>query len=271
VLLAVWTLVEVLRPEPLRLPQPVADIQSRSTTPLAPNPLALPGALGDLLIVIRPWLNAATSVPVIVLVAVSLVARYRGSTEIARLQLKWPALASSIAFLLLIIAIVLPKRGPSEVVSPSDLAWIGAVFAGALVPVAAGASILRYRLYDIDVLIKRTAVYGATSAAIAAAFFLGIVGLQPLLRPLTSGTELAVAASTLISIALFSPIHRRVQAAVDRRFDRSRFEAARMLDAFADELRDEVDLDALRVHLMHAVGRTMRPAHASLWLRKQLT
>ena len=135
-------------------------------------------------------------------------------------------------------------------------------------PVAIGVAILRYRLYDIDLLINRTLVYGATSAAIALTFFIGIVALQTLLRPLTAGSELAVAASTLVSFALFQPIRRRVQDLVDRRFDRSRYDAARMLDAFADRLRDEVDLDPLRADLLGAVRSTMSPAHVSLWLRE---
>jgi hypothetical protein len=136
-------------------------------------------------------------------------------------------------------------------------------------PIAVAIAIFRYRLYDIDVLINRTVVYGATSAAIAATFFLGIVALQAVLRPLTSGSELAIAASTLVSFALFQPIRRRVQDGVNRRFDRSRYDAVRTLDTFADDLRDEVDLDALRSELIGAVSRTMSPAHASLWLRER--
>jgi len=136
-----------------------------------------------------------------------------------------------------------------------------------LLPVAVAVAILRYRLYDIDLLINRTVVYGATSAAIALTFFVGILALQAPLVPLTSGSELTVAASTLISFALFQPIRRRVQDAVDRRFDRARYDAARTLEAFADRLREEVDLDALRGDLLTAVERTMAPAHASVWLR----
>ena len=137
-----------------------------------------------------------------------------------------------------------------------------------LIPISVAIAILRYRLYDIDLLIKRTLVYGATSAAIAVTFFLGVVALQRALTPLTSGSELAVAASTLFSFALFQPIRRRVQDAVNRRFDRSRYNAARTVDGFADQLRDEVNLDELRVDLLGAVQLTMAPAHVSLWLRK---
>jgi hypothetical protein len=145
---------------------------------------------------------------------------------------------------------------------------VGAVGIG-LLPVAIGIAILRYRLYDIDVLIKRTVVYGATSAAIALTLFAGVVALQAVLRPLTTGSELAVAASTLASFALFQPVRRRLQNAVDRRFDRSRYDAAHTLDAFADQLRDEVNLDELRADLLGAVRLTTAPAHASLWLRER--
>ena len=135
------------------------------------------------------------------------------------------------------------------------------------IPIAVGIAILRYRLYDIDVLIKRTLVYGATSAAVAVTFFLGLIALQSALRPLTSGSEFSVAAATLLSFVVFQPIRRRAQDAVNRRFDRSRYDAAQIVEAFADQLRDEVDLDALNAELVSAVNRTMSPAHSSLWLR----
>lgn len=137
----------------------------------------------------------------------------------------------------------------------------------AVIPVSLIVVLFRYHLWDIDLLISRTLVYGATSGAIAAAFFVGIVALQPILRPLTSGSELVVAASTLASFALFQPIRRRIQRAVDRRFDRSRYNTSRTLDGFAEQLRDEVDLDALRADLLAAVSRAMSPAYSSLWLR----
>jgi len=135
------------------------------------------------------------------------------------------------------------------------------------VPIAVGIAILRYRLYDINVLINRALVYGATTAGIALAFFAGIVVLQAVLRPLTSGSELAVAASTLVSFALFQPLRRGSQSAVDRRFYRSRYDAARTLDAFSVRLRDEVDLDSVRGGLLDAVRDTVHPVHASVWLR----
>src|SRR6476660_4758741 len=122
-----------------------------------------------------------------------------------------------------------------------------------LIPISVAVAILRYRLYDIDLLIKRTIVYGASTAAIAALFWIGLLALQRLLSTVTSGSELAIAASTLVSLALFQPVRRRVQNAVDRRFDRTRYSAARTVDAFADVLRDEVDLDEVRADLIGSV------------------
>jgi hypothetical protein len=197
--------------------------------------------------------------PAAMLCGAAFVHRFRGSRGVERQQLKWVAYAAVIFVIGLLVLVPLSfGRKPLEIAQ--QLITLA-------VPVAAGIAILRYRLYDIDALINRTAVYGATSLAIAVTFFIGIVALQALLRPLTAGNELAIAASTLVSFALFQPIRRRVQDAVDRRFDRSRYDAARTLDVFADRLRDEVDLDALRADLHAAVRATMAPAHASLWLR----
>jgi len=141
------------------------------------------------------------------------------------------------------------------------------VIAFLLIPTAIAIAILRYRLYDIDILINRALVYGATTASIAVAFLAGIVLLQALLRPITSGSELAVAASTLGSLALFQPLRRRVQNTVDRRFYRSRYDATRTLDEFSERLRDQVALESVRADLLDAVRDTVQPAHASLWLR----
>jgi hypothetical protein len=138
-----------------------------------------------------------------------------------------------------------------------------------LIPISVAIAILRYRLYDIDRLINRTVVYAVTTAAIGVTFFGGVVVLPALLRPLISSSEIAVAVSTLVCFALFQPLRSRVQNAVDRRFDRSRYDAVRTLDAFSVRLRDEVDLDSVRGELLDAVGATLSPTHASLWLRER--
>jgi hypothetical protein len=193
----------------------------------------------------------------------SLIQRWRNARGDTRQQLKWVAAAGLVvvAGLGVSIAAGIAALGP-------DAEIVSVMFGFAFLPIAVGIAIVRHRLYDIDVLINRTVVYGATTAAIGVTFFVGIVALQGMLHPITSGSELAIAASTLVSFALFQPIRRRVQSAVDRRFDRSRYDAAHTLDTFADDLRDEVDLDALRSELLGAVSRTMSPAHASLWLRE---
>jgi hypothetical protein len=202
--------------------------------------------------------------------------RYRSSGNARhRRQMKWAIfgfIASFTGFLLALSFAGLSLSGALQIEAAplALLASFGVLYLSlASIPVWLAIAILRHRLYDIDLLIKRTVVYGATTAAIAATFFLGIVSLQGIIQPLTSGSELAIAASTLVSFALFHPIRRRVQNAVDLRFDRSRYDAARTLDAFADRLRDEVDLDALRTHLLGSVQQTMAPAHASLWLRER--
>jgi hypothetical protein len=201
--------------------------------------------------------------------------RYRSSVNARqRRQMRWAIfgfIASVSGFVLALAFGGLSLGGTLSVeVAPlALLTSLGVVYLSlASIPVWLAIAILRHRLYDIDLLIKRTVVYGVTSAAIATTFFVGIVALQAALRLFTSGSELAIAASTLVSFGLFQPIRRRIQNAVDRRFDRSRYDAARTLDAFAEGLRDEVDLEALRSHLIASVQQTMAPSHASLWLRE---
>lgn len=158
------------------------------------------------------------------LCALSLLLRYRRSSGTERQQIKWVAFASIFVALGVVAIVVLGV--------PIGISALIASFAAVLLPTAMATALIRYRLYDIDILINRTVVYGLTSAAIAIAFFAGTVALQAALRPLTAGSDLAIAASALGSFALFQPIRRRVQDGVNRRFDRSRYDAARTLDAF---------------------------------------
>lgn len=247
------------------VPGPLAD----SGYPDVTNPLgidALQGVEGLVVVFIA-------LIPIsIVASAVSLVQRFRRSAGTVRLQLKWLTAAAAIvaAFYALAIAASINTAWGGVEDTPTIVSIIQnlAVFSFALIPIAIGFAILRHRLYDIDVIINRALVYSATTAAIAIAFFAGIVVLQAILRPVTSGSELAVAASTLASVGLFQPLRRRMQATVDHRFYRSRYDAARTLDSFAVRLRDEIDLDALRAELIAAVGETVQPTHASLWLKR---
>ena len=138
------------------------------------------------------------------------------------------------------------------------------------VPIAVGVAVLRYRLYDIDLIINRTLVYGSLTFTLIAVYFGGIVVLQRLFVVLTGErSTLAVVASTLFIAALFNPLRRRVQGFVDRRFYRRKYDAAKILDAFSVRLRDETQLDTLGEDLMGVVTRTVQPAHASLWLRPE--
>ena len=137
----------------------------------------------------------------------------------------------------------------------------------ALLPVAVGVAVLRYRLYEIDRIVSRTVSYGLLSAALIGLYLLVVALLRPLLEPLTGSSALAVAASTLAVAAVFNPARRRLQAAVDRRFDRARYDAARAVDAFAARLRDQVDLDEITAGLRDTVTATVAPGRVGVWLR----
>ena len=144
----------------------------------------------------------------------------------------------------------------------------GAVFAS--VPVVVGVAVLKYRLYDVDLIINRTLVYGALTAMLVLVYLAGVATAQAAFRLLTGQEQqpqLAVVVSTLVIAALFNPLRRRVQAFIDRRFYRSRYDALKALGAFAAKLRDETDLERLAGELVGAVRGTMQPEHASLWLR----
>jgi hypothetical protein len=141
-------------------------------------------------------------------------------------------------------------------------------FAG--VPTAVGFAILKYRLYDIDIIINRALVYGSLTVMLALVYFGGVTATQTLFRTLTGQeqqSQLAVVASTLAIAALFNPLRRRIQSFIDRRFYRSRYDARKTLEAFSARLRDETDLDSLNAELVTVVRETMQPEHASLWLR----
>ena len=177
---------------------------------------------------------------------VSLILRFYRSQGEERLQLKWFAYAAAAAF-------------------AETLVWTVAPLG---LPISAGIAILRYRLYEIDLLINRTLVYGALTATLVALYFGAVVLLQKVFVALTGEkSTLAVVASTLVIAALFNPLRRRIQGFIDRRFYRKKYDAAKTLEAFSAKLRDETDLDALSGDLVGVVRETMQPSHVSLWLR----
>jgi hypothetical protein len=203
---------------------------------------------------------------------ISLRARYRGASGLERQQLKW--LYGAAGLYVVTLVVILPPYLAEWLGIPVEaliryLANLIGGLAYTIFPIAIGIAILRHRLYDIDVLINRTLVYGATTATLLGLYAVIVLVALALLRPLTQGSELAVAVSTLAVASLIQPVRRRVQRGVDRRFYRSRYDAARTLEAFGTRLRDEVDIDALRHELVAVVHDTMEPAHASLWLRPQ--
>jgi hypothetical protein len=233
--------------------------------PLAPeylgNPLAVP-ALAPALLVAALAGVAVTMVGLLV-GAGSLVLRFRRARGVERLQLRWLALAAACASALLVVGLVALFLAKDAVVLASLSICL------ALLPLATGAAILRYRLYDLDRIISRTVAYGLLTvvlglgyggAVLVAGQLFGGIGDQP--------PSWAVAGATLALAAMFRPARRRVQQVVDRRFNRRRYDAARTLDAFAVRLRDEVDLDALNAELLAVVAQTMQPTRASLWLRQ---
>jgi len=196
----------------------------------------------------------------------SLLMRLRRARDVERQQIKWYAYAAA----LLAGSAALPYV-VSETVEILWLQWVAflpAVVGVAGLPVAVGIAILKYRLYDIDILINRTLVYGSLTVALVALYFGGIVVLQRLFVLLTGQqSTLAVVASTLLIAALFNPLRHRIQSFIDRRFYRSKYDARKTLESFSVKLRDETDLEALNNELVGVVTDTMQPAHASLWLR----
>jgi hypothetical protein len=208
--------------------------------------------------------------------ALSLLFRYRRSSGAERQQLKWVAFTAVLAASFLV---------------GQQLAWLGSLlvanaFGGELpglnrslenllnvtfnvcLYAGVGIAILRYRLYDIDIIINRTLVYGSLTVSLALVYLGGVISLQSLLRAITGqGSQLAIVASTLLIAALFNPLRRRVQDFIDHLFYRRKYDAAKTLETFSARLREETDIDALNTELLSTVRETMQPEHVSLWLR----
>jgi hypothetical protein len=202
----------------------------------------------------------------LVLAAAAMRSRSRRATGLERQQLKWVTFAAAIAGVM-IVADVLSFFLADDTSDYNTFRIVTLGIGFAVLPIAAGVAILRYRLYDIDVVINRALVYGSLTASLAGVYVGSVLLLQLALSDLTQGSGLAVAASTLAVAALFRPVRGRIQELVDRRFFRSRYDATRTVEAFGARLRDEVDLGALSLELQAVVAETMRPTHVSLWLR----
>jgi hypothetical protein len=191
----------------------------------------------------------------------SLVLRFRGAGPVERRQLTWFLYATAVNAVVLVVDSALGLLPPT----PLGAAVSAAGFA--LLPVAVGIAVLRYRLFEIDRIVSRTVSYGLLTAALIGVYLLVVALLRPLLEPLTGSSALAVAASTLAVAAAFNPARRRLQGAVDRRFDRARYDAARAVDAFAARLRNQVDLDEVTAGLRDTVVTTVAPTRVAVWLR----
>ncbi|MDP8950101.1 MAG: hypothetical protein M3N00_07645 [Actinomycetota bacterium] len=201
----------------------------------------------------------------------SVVVRFRRAGGVERQQLKW--FASAGALVAIGVVAIFAAYASTPVAHTDAPPYVEAaqllLFASLTsLPIAVGVAILRYRLYEIDLLINRTLVYGSLTAILALVYLGGVVGLQGAFRAFTGErSTLAVVASTLAIAALFNPLRRRLQGFIDRRFYRKKYDAAKTLEAFSVKLRDETDLDALTSEVLGVVRETMQPAHVSLWLR----
>ena len=238
------------------------------------NPLGIEG---------RPWIEAVSSACLVLLAlcivasAVSLVWRYRRSDRETRQQIKWLAFAASFvgaayANVLITGLFFAPETFSDEGEGPI---WISLIFIMVLIsfagiPTAIGFAVLKYRLYEIDIIINRALVYGSLTVSLAAVYFVVVAGTQTAFRALTGQEQqpqLAVVVSTLVIAALFNPLRRRIRGFIDRRFYRRKYDASRILAAYGTRLRDELDLKTLSDDLLKVVGDTVQPTHASLWLR----
>jgi hypothetical protein len=248
-----------------------------------PGPLPNRGGVRNPLGIEYSWIPAVETACILLLAvcilasAVSLVWRYRHSDTETREQIKWLAFAASfvgVTYLSVLVSGIFfaPESLSTENNTPI---WISLLFnliliSFAGIPTAIGFAVLKYRLYDIDIIINRALVYGPLTLTLALVYFGGVVGTQAAFRTLTGQEQqpqLAVVVSTLAIAALFTPLRRRIQSFIDRRFYRKKYDAAKTLESFSHRLREEVDLENLAGELVAVVEQTIQPAHVSLWLR----
>jgi hypothetical protein len=227
------------------------------------NPLHIEGAPGALEnLSVAGWFILVAGY-VLAVVAVSL--RFRRAGAVERQQLKWMASAGAFFAVSFVIQGFATDSGSGLL---EDVLGGMSVAALTSIPLAAGVAIFRYRLYEIDVIVRKTLVYGVATAALAGLYLAVVLLLQQAFSSFAGGSDLAIAASTLAAFALFRPFRARVQALVDQRFYRRKYDAQRTLEELSARLRDEVDLGALEVELGRVVHDTVQPNHVSLWLRQ---
>jgi len=231
------------------------------------NPLGI-GAAAGAFPVVAELVSYLTALLMVVSV-VSVYLRFRRAGGIERQQIKWLAYAAALLGLVAIVATI------GDLLLPGGFGWwIFLVLVVILfgIPLSIGAAVLRYRLYDIDIVINRTLVYGALTAMLVLVYFGGVATTQTIFRTLTGQQEqpqLAIVVSTLVIAALFNPLRRRIQSFIDRHCNRRKYDARKTLEAFSSRLREETDLDALCDDLTSVVRESMQPAHVSLWLRPE--
>ena len=226
------------------------------------NPFGVP--------VLGPWLptfnaiSTLTALPVFVGAFAAVAVRFRRGTNLERQQIKWLLAVALVAAVSFPLAFIAGALFPDPVVGNVGI-YVGFAALIAL-PLAIGVAILRYRLYEIDRLVSRTIGWAIVTGVLAVVFVGLVVTLQAALASVTKEDTLAVAASTLVAFGLFQPLRRRVQRGVDHRFDRARYDGQQTVDAFAERLRNEVDLTTIRASLAATAGQSVRPSSAAVWL-----
>jgi hypothetical protein len=243
-------------------PNPFMNVDTRLAT--VRNPLGISGA-SNLFDQFSSLILLVLLATVVACIA-SVIVRFRRARGDERQQLKWLAYGTVLSLLIVGVIVIFVFANIDTGPLSSTLFYLAVLS----IPISAGIAILRYRLYNIDILINRTLVYGALTALLALIYFGLVFILQSLVRALTgqfSQTPLVIVGSTLVIAALFQPLRRRIQAIIDRRFYRRKYDAVKTLAAFSTTLRQEVDLDQLREQLVAVVQETMQPSYVSLWLR----
>jgi hypothetical protein len=246
-----------------------------ASSPSVVNPFGIGGVIGGV-VPARTFLGALASIGFLlgllslILSVVSSILRLRRARGEQRQQLKWfvyAATLTAIGFSGILISLTGIYFNAGLL---NTIVWYLGPLALMLLPVSAGIAILRYRLYDIDVIINRTLVYGSLTALLVLAYFGGVTATQAVLQALTGQEklpQLVIVASTLVIAALFNPLRRSIQSFIDKRFYRRKYDAAKTLAAFNARLRDETELETLSGEVVGVVRETVQPAHVSLWLR----